>query len=55
MRKKWIESWIAVEYCRLDIVEHWPDGPHKAAVLTGIRSQLRGLKSEALRLPSRDS
>jgi hypothetical protein len=35
-----LSEWIMGEHHRLHIVEEWPDGPHKEAVLAGIRSTL---------------
>jgi hypothetical protein len=36
-------QWLKTEHDRLHIVEQWPDGPHKLAVLTAIRSSLASL------------
>ena len=36
-------EWITGEHHRLHIVEEWPDGAYKEAVLTAIRSTLNGL------------
>jgi len=33
-------EWIMGEHHRLNIVERWPDGPRKEAVLAAIRSTL---------------
>ena len=36
---------MQVEHYRLHLVEGWPDGPHKQAVLAGIRSALERLQA----------
>jgi hypothetical protein len=38
-----LSEWIMGEHHRLHIVEEWPDGPYKEAVLAGIRSTLESL------------
>lgn len=38
-----LSEWIMEEHHRLHIVEGWPDGPRKEAVLAGIRSTLHRL------------
>lgn len=38
-----LSKWIMEEHHRLHIVERWPDGPHKEAVLGAIRSTLNRL------------
>jgi hypothetical protein len=40
-------QWLKTEHDRLHIVEQWPDGPHKLAVLTAIRSSLASLIRKA--------
>jgi hypothetical protein len=37
------QEWLSQEHHRLHIVEEWPDGPQKEAVLASIRSKLRSL------------
>jgi hypothetical protein len=49
-----LSEWIMGEHHRLHIVEEWPDGPRKEAVLTAIRSTLDRLLLDfraALNLP----
>ena len=36
-------EWIGQEHHRLHVVEEWPEGPQKQAVLASIRSKLRSL------------
>jgi len=36
-------EWFGQEHHRLHIVEQWPEGPHKEAVLASIRSKLDSL------------
>ena len=38
-----LSEWIMGEHHRLHIVEEWPDGPYKEAVLAAIRSTLDSL------------
>lgn len=38
-----LSEWIMAEHHRLHIVEEWPDGPYKEAVLAAIRSTLDSL------------
>jgi hypothetical protein len=40
-------QWLKTEHDRLHIVEQWPDGPHKSAALTAIRSSLESLARKA--------
>jgi hypothetical protein len=50
---KMLWEWIVAEHHRLHIVEEWPDGPYKEAVLAGIQSTLDSLllDSRALNHP----
>ena len=36
-------QWLKTEHHRLHVVEEWPDGPHKEAALSAIRSKLASL------------
>lgn len=36
-------QWLTTEHNRLHVVEEWPDGPHKEAALSAIRSSLASL------------
>ena len=36
-------QWLKTEHDRLHVIEQWPDGPHKLAVLKAIRSSLESL------------
>ncbi len=38
-----IHEWLSQEHHRLHIVEEWPEGPQKEAVLASIRSKLKSL------------
>jgi hypothetical protein len=40
-------QWLAMEHYRLHVVEQWPDGPHKEAALTAVRSTIESLTSRA--------
>jgi len=36
-------EWLATEHYRLHVIEQWPNGPRKEAVLTAARSALESL------------
>jgi hypothetical protein len=38
-----LSDWIAVEHCRLHLVERWPDSPYKEATLAAVYSTLARL------------
>lgn len=40
-----IHEWLSQEHHRLHIVEEWPEGPQKEAVLTSIRSKIKSLQA----------
>ncbi len=42
-------SWLAVEHSRMHIVEQWPAGPRRDAVVAGIRSAIQSLVESAPR------
>jgi hypothetical protein len=41
------KDWLAMEHYRLHVIEHWPEGPVKAARLAAVRATIESLARTA--------